>query len=441
MRNQNLPKVFLIVLLLASQISFADLPCNVLVGYWQSSWGTSVRLKDINSSYNVINIAFLEAGGGDGAPDNNSVSALSFTTTNNANLLADIPVVQAQGKLVLMSIGGAMGSFKLSSTADINTFVSKVQTTIQTYGLDGIDIDLERSVYLQQISGGTVTSPESHISNMITAINTLLTWYQSTYGKKMILTMVPEVAYTLGGMSSYMSSTYGVAYLSMIESLKSNIDLVMVQLYNASGGSYGLDGTVYYEGTADFIVSQTEAIIKGFTCVNSKGTYSGIDASKVAVCLPASSAAASSGYTAPATVKSAIDYLMGKGTKPGTYTLKTTGGYPGLKGMATWSINTDLDGSYAYVTNYASIFGNCPATGVSEVKDVAFNIYPNPASDFLTVLMEEDKESILSVFDLSGKLMLSVYLNSTSTSLNISELPSGIYSFNVGSKYKKVVVQ
>lgn len=169
-----------------------------------------------------------------------------------------------------MSIGGAYGSFKLSSTTDINTFVSKVKTYIQTYSLDGIDIDLERSTYLSQVSGGTISNPEAHVTNMITAIQTLLDWYQTTYGKKMLLTFVPEVAYTVGGLSSYMSSTYGVPYLAMIEAFRDDIDLVMVQLYNASGGSYGLDNKVYYEGTADFIVSQTEAMITGFTCVNSK---------------------------------------------------------------------------------------------------------------------------------------------------------------------------
>jgi len=419
----------------------AQLPCNVLVGYWQSSWGTSVRLKDINSNYNVINIAFLEAGGGDGAADNNVVSALSFTTTNNVNLLADIPVVQAQGKKVLMSIGGAYGSFKLSSTSDINTFVSKVKTYIQTYSLDGIDIDLERSTYLSQLSGGTISNPETHVANMITAIQTLLDWYQTTYGKKMILTMVPEVAYTVGGLSSYMSSTYGVPYLAMIEALRDDIDLVMVQLYNASGGSYGLDNKVYYEATADFIVSQTEAMIKGFTCVNSKGTYSGLDASKIAVCLPASSAAASSGYLAPATVKLAIDYLRGTGSKPGTYTLKTTGGYPALAGMATWSINTDLDGSYAYATNFANIFTSCLTTSEEDINvQNTFSIYPNPAQDYVVLNTPNSLGETFRIYDAYGKMIHEqVILNST-TNIDVSSLPGGIYMLQTASLHSKLLV-
>ena len=68
--------------------------------------------------------------------------------------------------------------------------------------------------------------------------------------------MVPEVAYTTGGLSSYLSAVYGVAYLPIIEALKTDIDLLMIQLYNASGGNYGLDGMVYNHGTPDFIISQ-----------------------------------------------------------------------------------------------------------------------------------------------------------------------------------------
>ncbi|MFZ9847067.1 MAG: glycosyl hydrolase family 18 protein [Flavobacteriales bacterium] len=147
--------------------------------------------------------------------------------------------MQAQGKKVLISIGGGNGSFKLNSTADMNTFVTKVKNVISSQGLDGIDIDLERPIYLSQTNGGTISNPEPHIQRMIDGIKQLLSWYQTTYGKKMILTFVPEVAYTTGGLSSYLSSTYGVAYLPMIETLKNDIDLLMVHLqYWISGGCF-----------------------------------------------------------------------------------------------------------------------------------------------------------------------------------------------------------
>jgi chitinase len=418
---------------------FAQLPCNVMLGYYQTSWGTYVRLKDVNPNYNVFALAFLEAGGGDAMQDNNTVSSLNFYATSDANLRADILTVQGQGKKVLLSVGGASGSFKLTSTADVNTFVSKVKTTIQTYKLDGMDLDLERAIYLKQVAGGTISSPEAHISYVISGLQQLLSWYQTTYSKKMILTMVPEVAYTVGGLSTYMSTTYGVAYLPIIEALRNDIDLVMVQLYNASGGSYGLDGNVYNQATADFIVSQTEAMIKGFTCKNSKGVYSGLSATQIAVCLPATSG---SGYASTAIVKSAIDYLRGTGSKPGSYTLQKSGGYPGLRGMATWSIQNDLDGGYTYANNFATIFTSCLSSGVEEVATSAsLRLYPNPAEEQLTVESELFKEQSLSIYNAFGQVVLQQEIVAAKTVIDISDLSAGFYTVSVGGVTEKIIVQ
>ncbi|MFM7024108.1 MAG: glycosyl hydrolase family 18 protein [Flavobacteriales bacterium] len=418
---------------------FAQLPCNVMLGYYQTSWGTYVRLKDIDPNYNVIALAFMEAFGGDGLPDNNTVSKLSFYATKDSDLRSDIKTVQGQGKKVILSVGGASGSFKLTSDAEMNTFVTKMKSTIQTYKLDGMDLDMERSTYLKQVSGGTISNPEAHISRLITGIQQILDWYKTTYSKKMILTMVPEVAYTVGGLSDYMSTTYGVAYLPIIEALRNDIDLVMVQLYNASGGSYGLDNVVYNQGTADFIISQTEAMIKGFTCKNGKGKFSGLAATQIAVCLPATSG---SGYVSTATVKSAINYLRGVGSKPGSYTLQKAGGYPGLRGMATWSVQNDLDGGYTYAKNFATIFTSCLLTDIEEpLVAESFKLYPNPADHQLTVETTLLQGQTLSVYNTFGQVVLQHYVIDMNTVLDISSLAPGFYTVSAGGAMEKVIVE
>jgi chitinase len=428
-------------LLLTCQNAFAQLPCKVLVGYYQSSWGTNIRLKDVNSNYNVICLSFFEANGADYDYLNNSVGNLTFYARQNPLLMADIPVVQAQGRKVLMSIGGANGSFKLSTTADVNTFVSKVKAIIQTYGVDGIDIDLEHNEYLNQ--SGTISNPSTHIANLISGLQQLLTWYQATYSKKMILTLVPETAYVTGGLSQYQTDTYGLAYLPVIEALRNDIDLLMVQLYNA-GQNTGIDGVSYTNGTADYIVSQTEAIIKGFTCKSSRGTYSGLPASKVVVTLPASSNASGSGYATPAVVKSAINYLLGTGTKPGSYTLATTGGYPTLRGMATWSINEDYDGGNAYATNYASIF-SCVATATEQAELVteAMVVYPNPAQQQITIENNTISQSApqLKIVSMIGEVWYDEQMTDTKTTIDISRFPAGLYLVKIGEATKKLIVQ
>jgi len=441
MKKQNITFLFCALL---SAFTYAQLPCNVLVGYWQNSWGSYVRLKDVNPNYNVLCLSFLEADKNYVSTDN-SVNDLEFTpwsaSDNNivTNLKNDIVAVQAQGKIVLMSIGGASGSFKLNSVTDKNTFVSKVKASIQAYGVNGIDIDLEQATYLDQ--AGTISNPSAHISYIIQGLQELLAWYQTTYGKKMILTMAPECVYTTGGLSTYQTS-HGVPYLAIIEALRDDIDLLMVQLYNAYQ-SNGLNNVTYNDGTADFIVSQTEALIRGFTCKNSKGVYSGLPANKIAVALPATSGSASSGYVSTTVAKNAVKYLMGTGPKPGTYTLLQAGGYPNLAGMMTWSLNEDKDNSYAFALNYASIFGssnaNCTVSTHELLNENALNIYPNPFHHSITVETNDMIGTNLSVYNSVGQEIFSQVVTENKTLLDLSSLSAGMYFLKSGTQTQRII--
>ena len=53
MKSKSRFKLFTIVLCFVFINVKSELPCNVLVGYWQSSRGTDVRLNDINNNYIV----------------------------------------------------------------------------------------------------------------------------------------------------------------------------------------------------------------------------------------------------------------------------------------------------------------------------------------------------------------------------------------------------
>ena len=205
--------------------------------------------------------------------------------------------------------------------------------------------------------------------------------YYSAHGKKLILTMAPETAFVQGGMSAY-GGIWG-AYLPVIHALRDSLDMLNVQLYN-SGTMYGIDGNIYTQGTADFIVAMTEAAIKGFN--TSGGFFTGLPATKVGVGLPACVNAAGGGFTDTATVKSAMNYLLGKGPKPGNYTLQTAGGYSNLKGMMTWSINWDKSATcgsvYEFATNFQNIFqsnpcATCPVpanTGSSNITSTSAKV-------------------------------------------------------------------
>lgn len=446
MRKHYLKKSLLLLGLFTSFClnSFAQLPDRVLVGYWHN-WET-LRITNVDSRYNVICLAFMEANGGDGNKDNNSVNNLVFTPAylSSSQMKSDIQTVQGQGKKVLISIGGANGSFALLSTTDKNTFVTKVKSAITTYGVDGIDIDIERTVYLCN-PWGKLASPIASMQYLIDGIKEILTWYQTTYGKKMILTTAPEITYTTAGLSPW--NACNGAFLPFIEQLRDDLDLVMVQLYNA-GSNYSIkypsSTTEYWQESADFIITQTEAIIEGFKINNTNinDTYSGISASKVAVALPASNsstAAPAGGYTQPSTVKAAVEYLMGCGSKPGNYTLSKS--YPNLRGLMTWSINEDAattSGVYSFAAMYESI--SCVVTSAqSNENKVQLTVQPNPTEGEISIQTSELGNAAL--FDISGKEVYSFVIDNYTATINISHLPAGVYFLKQGNSMKKIVKQ
>ena len=115
------------------------------------------------------------------------------------------------------------------------------------------------------MSGGTIALPtDPIIINLIYAIKQIMSDYYSVHSKRLLLTMAPETAFVQGGMSAY-GSIWG-AYLPVIDALRDSLEILHVQLYN-SGSMYGIDGNVYTQGTVDFIVAMTDAVIHGFAYI------------------------------------------------------------------------------------------------------------------------------------------------------------------------------
>ncbi|MCC7030907.1 MAG: T9SS type A sorting domain-containing protein [Chitinophagaceae bacterium] len=363
--NHFLSFLFLVSI---SFIAQAQIPNPALIGYWHNWNDVSapyVQLDAIDSRYNVIEVSFA-------VPTSPSDMTMLFTPDMiPQNLfISKMQSLQSQGKKVLLSIGGATTSIDLTTLADKNAFVNSMTALLNTYGFDGIDIDIEHGSSIM-VSGGTIAAPGSIAQiNLIDAIKQIMTNYQATHSKKLLLTMAPETAYVQGGQSAF-GGIWG-GYLPIIHALRDSIDVLQVQLYN-SGSMYGIDANIYTQGTADFMIAMTEAVIQGFNTAG--GFFTGLTASKVAVGLPACSNAAGGGFTDSATVSAAIKYLRGMGPKPASYTLFNINGYPNLRGMMTWSVNWDATNNcanvYQYANNYDNLFGGGFPLSITELRATA----------------------------------------------------------------------
>lgn len=69
--------------------------------------------------------------------------------------------------------------------------------------------------------------------------------------------------------------------------------------------------------------------------------------------------------------------------------------------------------------------------------DVSMEIFPNPATDFLSVRLPEESEAAFAqVFDLQGKIGFEKRISGAQNSLDVRSLPSGIYLMRVEQEGK-----
>ncbi|MFF5875271.1 chitinase [Streptomyces californicus] len=340
----------------------AELPARALVGYLHSSFANGsgyTRMADVPASWDVINLAF-------GEPTSVTSGDIRFSlcpvaecpnVESEAEFKAAIKAKQAAGKKVLISIGGQNGQVQLNSTAARDAFVTSVSKIIDTYGLDGLDIDFEGHSLSLNTGDTDFRNPTSPvIVNLISAVKTL----KAKYGSDFVLTMAPETFFVQLGYQFYGSGPWGGqdpragAYLPVIHALRDDLSLLHVQDYN-SGPIMGLDNQYHSMGGADFHIAMTDMLLAGFPVAGDTAkVFPGLRPDQVAIGLPASTQAGN-GHTAPAEVNKALDCLTKK-TNCGSY--QTRGTWSDLRGLMTWSINWDRFNNWEFSKNFDAYFGN-----------------------------------------------------------------------------------
>ncbi|GAA2509754.1 glycoside hydrolase family 18 protein [Streptomyces longisporus] len=275
------------------------LPKHAVTGYWQNfnNGATVQKISDVSSQYDIIAVAFADATTTPGAVTFNLDSAgLGGYTVDQFK--ADIKAKQAAGKKVIVSVGGQNGTVSVSDSTSAANFANSVYSLMQTYGFDGVDIDLENGL---------------NATYMSQALRSL----SAKAGSSLIITMAPQTI--------DMQSTSN-AYFQTALNVKDILTVVNMQYYN-SGSMLGCDGKVYSQGSVDFLTA--------LACIQLEG---GLAPSQVGLGLPASTSAAGSGYVLPTVVNNALDCLTA-GTNCGTFKPSKT--YPDLRGAMTWSTNWD----------------------------------------------------------------------------------------------------
>ncbi|MEV0378808.1 glycosyl hydrolase family 18 protein [Nonomuraea sp. NPDC050643] len=325
---------------------------RLMVGYLHASFANGsgyIRMSDVPGEWDIINLAF-------GEPTSVTSGDIRFrqcpaaecpNVEPEADFIAAIRAKQAQGKKVLISIGGQNGQVQLTTPAARDKFVESVAAIIDRYGLDGLDIDFEgHSLYLNPGDTSLANPATPVIVNLIAALKSL----KSRYGAAFTLTMAPETFFVQLGYQFYGPGPNGAAdsrsasYLPVIHAMRNDLTLLHVQDYN-SGPIKGLDDQYHTMGGHDFHVAMTDMLLAGFPIMgNPANVFPPLRQDQVAIGLPAS-VNAGNGFTTVAEVQKAFDCLA-KGTNCGTY--RPRGVYPGLRGLMAWSINWDRYNGYEF---------------------------------------------------------------------------------------------
>ncbi len=84
-------------------------------------------------------------------------------------------------------------------------------------------------------------------------------------------------------------------------------------------------------------------------------------------------------------------------------------------------------------------------TGINENEIDGLVVYPNPATDKVTISLPDNEASEVSVYDLSGALVLSTQTFHASTSMDVSQWTKGVYFLHIRNQGKsgvsKLVIQ
>ncbi|MEU1592971.1 glycoside hydrolase family 18 protein [Streptomyces sp. NPDC005708] len=282
------------------------LPKHAVTGYWQNfnNGATVQKISDVPSQYDIIAVAFADATGTPGAVTFNLDSAgLGGYTVDQFK--ADIRAKQAAGKKVIVSVGGQNGTVSVSDSTSAANFANSLYSLMQTYGFDGVDIDLENGL---------------NATYMSQALRQL----SSEAGSSLVITMAPQTI-------DMQSTSNG--YFQTALNIKDILTVVNTQYYN-SGSMLGCDGKVYSQGSVDFLTA--------LACIQLEG---GLSPSQVGLGVPASPSGAGSGYVSPTVVNNALDCLT-KTTNCGSFRPSKT--YPDLRGAMTWSTNWDAASGNAW---------------------------------------------------------------------------------------------
>ena len=117
-------------------------------------------------------------------------------------------------------------------------------------------------------------------------------------------------------------------------------------------------------------------------------------------------------------------------------------GDPGLNQLGGINFYAAADtGPALFFIDEVVIYGpDAFATGIEESEALAFDLFPSPTAEVLNISIADQQDLYMSIYDLTGKVVmenLAVQRNASVTTIDVSELNSGIYLLELQNKKQR----
>ncbi len=113
------------------------------------------------------------------------------------------------------------------------------------------------------------------------------------------------------------------------------------------------------------------------------------------------------------------------------------GYYRIIDGHGNVVVENDGDFGYESSLNFTVEIG----VGEEEVKQKTYDVYPNPAKDYIKMSAVGGQQSVVRVYNVMGMLVDEIELDSEETELDVSDYNPGIYFLNINGEAVKIIIE